>query len=244
MTRLEEILDTDPKSINSDFSHIEHMYTGRFSDYYYQRFDQALEAGDLAPSDSVLIVGAGTGVFSLSVVQYVDDLHLTDLPREDPLFETVRSLYDLSDLDDRDIEYAAADATSLPYQSDTFDAVFALDVLEHIPEEQAAIGELARVTKSNGKTIVSAPIEIGPPLIIRELYRFIDGRRCQSESLSEFVRSIFGRSPLDTNQHHRGYDYRKTISRLNEPFNEVSVEYCPYKMLKWFNPTAIIIACF
>ncbi|RQG93830.1 class I SAM-dependent methyltransferase [Natrarchaeobius chitinivorans] len=241
-TRLDQVFDEDSRQIHSNYSHIGHMYTGAFSEYYYKRFDQALRCSNVDGSDRVLIVGGGTGVFALTLVDLVDELVFNDLAREDPLFATVRSIFDLASVDDENLRYVAADVEDLPFKSNTFDVVFALDVLEHVPDENSGIKEIYRVTKDGGSTIISAPIEIGPAMAVREGYRFIDGRRHNVESISEFFESLIGNPPLEKNQHHRGYDYRQTTALLRSYFSDVFVEYCPYPNLRWLNPTAIISA--
>jgi ubiquinone/menaquinone biosynthesis C-methylase UbiE len=50
-------------------------------------------------------------------------------------------------------------ATDIPFPSETFDCVTALDVLEHIPDDGKAAAELARVLKPGGYLIVSTPTE-------------------------------------------------------------------------------------
>lgn len=45
----------------------------------------------------------------------------------------------------------------LPFKSNTFDFITALDVLEHIYDTDRAFEELARVLKPNGKILISVP---------------------------------------------------------------------------------------
>jgi SAM-dependent methyltransferase len=49
------------------------------------------------------------------------------------------------------------DALSLPYSDETFDYVIASEILEHVPEDDAAIAELIRVLKVGGTLVVSVP---------------------------------------------------------------------------------------
>ncbi|MBC8104297.1 MAG: class I SAM-dependent methyltransferase [Cytophagales bacterium] len=48
-------------------------------------------------------------------------------------------------------------ATSLPFTDGAFDAVVALDVLEHIPDDVAAAREIARILRPGGRLFVSVP---------------------------------------------------------------------------------------
>ena len=49
------------------------------------------------------------------------------------------------------------DATTLPFPDDSFDLVLAIEVLEHVPEPDAALAELARVC--SGTFVASVPFE-------------------------------------------------------------------------------------
>jgi SAM-dependent methyltransferase len=49
------------------------------------------------------------------------------------------------------------DATALPFPSGSFDRVIAAEVLEHIPDDEAAIAELARVLRPGGTMAVTVP---------------------------------------------------------------------------------------
>ncbi len=47
--------------------------------------------------------------------------------------------------------FANADATSLPFRDETFDVVFSIGVLHHVPDTRAACREVARVLRPGGK---------------------------------------------------------------------------------------------
>jgi SAM-dependent methyltransferase len=52
---------------------------------------------------------------------------------------------------------ATGDATSMPFGDGTFDVVIAAEVLEHIPADQAAMTEIARVLRPGGIAAVTVP---------------------------------------------------------------------------------------
>jgi SAM-dependent methyltransferase len=52
---------------------------------------------------------------------------------------------------------AAGDATCMPFDDSTFDVVIAAEVLEHIPADQAAMTEIARVLRPGGIAAVTVP---------------------------------------------------------------------------------------
>lgn len=49
------------------------------------------------------------------------------------------------------------DGRKLPFDENTFDAVGALNVLEHVDEPEAFIADLVRVTRPGGKIVLSSP---------------------------------------------------------------------------------------
>jgi SAM-dependent methyltransferase len=56
------------------------------------------------------------------------------------------------------------DALALPFRDGSFDRVIAAEVLEHIPDDRAAMRELARVVRPGGVLAVTVP-RFGPELI-------------------------------------------------------------------------------
>lgn len=52
---------------------------------------------------------------------------------------------------------SAADITTLPFPDHIFDIVICSEVLEHIPNEEAAISEIIRILKPGGTLVISVP---------------------------------------------------------------------------------------
>jgi SAM-dependent methyltransferase len=55
------------------------------------------------------------------------------------------------------IRSAAGDATSMPFSDGAFDVVIASEVMEHIPADQLAMREVARVLRPGGTAAVTVP---------------------------------------------------------------------------------------
>jgi len=63
------------------------------------------------------------------------------------------------------------DLTALSFADESFDAVIALEVMEHIPDFHRAFSECARVLKPRGKMLLSVPFHQGPSLMQRARVR-------------------------------------------------------------------------
>jgi SAM-dependent methyltransferase len=58
---------------------------------------------------------------------------------------------------DPDVADLRADITSLPFEEGSFDYVICSHVLEHVPDDRAAIAELHRVLRPEGKALIQVP---------------------------------------------------------------------------------------
>ena len=54
--------------------------------------------------------------------------------------------------------HAALDITALPFREGTFDVVLCCHVLEHVPDDRAAIRELRRILAPGGQLVVQVPM--------------------------------------------------------------------------------------
>jgi ubiquinone/menaquinone biosynthesis C-methylase UbiE len=105
------------------------------------------------PGEHVLEVGPGTGYYSLSVAEGVapgGQLDIFDVQQE-MLDHTMRRANEASV---ENIVPTQGDARRLPYADASFDAAFLVTVLGEIPDQDAALHELARVLKAGGRLVV------------------------------------------------------------------------------------------
>jgi len=57
----------------------------------------------------------------------------------------------------RDVDLAVGDATQLKYPSASFDKILCSEVIEHVPDADAAVSEMCRVLKPGGTLVISTP---------------------------------------------------------------------------------------
>lgn len=65
--------------------------------------------------------------------------------------------YVKADLNPRKPDVQSIDATSIPFEADTFDCLIANHVLEHIPDYRKALSEFHRVLKPGGFAVLQTP---------------------------------------------------------------------------------------
>jgi SAM-dependent methyltransferase len=79
------------------------------------------------------------------------------LPLRDTHFVDI-SVAALSVLRSRGAAATLARVSSLPFASGSFDLVCALDIVEHVDDDDAALAEIARVARPDSQVLLSAPL--------------------------------------------------------------------------------------
>jgi 2-polyprenyl-3-methyl-5-hydroxy-6-metoxy-1,4-benzoquinol methylase len=104
-----------------------------------------------APS-SVLDIGCGEGVLTLEWAERLGDGRVVGIDLDDPKLRAEWAARTRPNL-----EFRVEEATSLSFRNDEFDMVAAIEVLEHVPDPEATVAEMARVARS--RLLVSVPRE-------------------------------------------------------------------------------------
>jgi SAM-dependent methyltransferase len=114
----------------------------------------------LGPGDRVLDLGCGFGRHAFEAYRRGADVVAVDRSA-DEVAEVVKmfgAMVAAGEASPSQLARAVrADLTALPFPDGSFDAVIASEVLEHIPEDARAIGEIARVVRPGGKVAVTVP---------------------------------------------------------------------------------------
>lgn len=129
---------------------------------------------DLFTNPEVLELGCGTGALSTYVLEKLPWLRLSGCDISPKAVQVAANLCTCH----KYARFEVADATSLPYASDTFDAVIGNAILHHLPVELCLV-ECFRVLKAGGVIWFSEPNMMNPQIAVEKNVRFI-GRVLQN----------------------------------------------------------------
>ena len=106
--------------------------------------------------DGQRVLNAGCGAGSMTLGLLDEGYEVTSIDASESFVENLakrlREAYP-----DAHAPVLVADVHQLPFQDRDFDAVVCGEVLEHLEDDRAAVGELARVLRPGGSLVVSVP---------------------------------------------------------------------------------------
>lgn len=114
----------------------------------------------IGPGSAVIDVGCGAGRHSFEAYRRGADVIAFDQNAEE-LAEVDTMLQAMGQAgeapESAKAQVVVGDALALPYPDGAFDSVIASEILEHIPDDDAAIAELSRVLRPGGTLAVTVP---------------------------------------------------------------------------------------
>jgi SAM-dependent methyltransferase len=133
-----------------------------------------------------------------------------------------------------------------------YDGVFCMEVLEHVINEDSVLDQLRRLVAPSGKILLSVPVEIGFPLLVKQTARRVAGWMGVGDypgttpySVRELLAGLFaGRSqhverPVHIAENgeefhdHKGFNWKLLREKLNAQFE---IEQTTSSPISWLPP--------
>lgn len=131
--------------------------------YFSTRFHELLSVHSHWPNPRVgrlLEIGCGMGYVSALLSTAADEVYATDIAEEDDAKHAVglrRTEAFLERLSVRGVTTKSVNAERISFEDDSFDMVFSMFVVQHIPDRRGAAAEMARVLKPGGVAVHLVP---------------------------------------------------------------------------------------
>lgn len=161
----------------------------------------------IEPGMSVLDVGCGQGRHSFAAFRR--GAHVTALDLNESDLADVKSMFAAMELQGEAGPGATAavqhaDVREMPFAADSFDRVIASEILEHIPDDRAAMAEIARVVRPGGLVAVTVP-RWWPEKVcwmISQQYHSNEGGHVRIYQRSQLISRLRGAGLEVIGQHH------------------------------------------
>ncbi|MDC7675863.1 class I SAM-dependent methyltransferase [Asticcacaulis machinosus] len=201
-----------------------------------RRFRDAIRL--LGPRHQARIVdyGAGDGELVVRLKVHVPDAEFI-------CFEPTHNLLTQAQAHLMGYDGVRLTAASADIQDSWADAVFCLEVFEHLPPEEtkAALKEMYRILKPGGELIIGVPVETGPIAVVKGLFRSqrrqdfdTDWRRIWRAAQGDagFERHKVWMTPdMAYYPHHLGFDHKALIKAVAPWFQVVATRSSPASIL-------------
>ena len=150
------------------------------------------------------------------------------------------------------LHFVLIDDLERPGHQSAYDAVYCMEVLEHVVDPVTMLDTLKRLLAPGGTLVISVPIETGIPVVVKQIVRRIAGWRgvghypgTTGYTLVEMLRSVFARStqhvtrPVITGEDgstfhdHKGFNWRVLRRLVTAEFDLVRESTSP---VEWLGP--------
>jgi len=161
----------------------------------------------ISSGERVLDLGCGFGRHAFEAARRGADVIAVDRSAEE--LQQVNGLFKAMRLDGQipteSITRAVrADLLALPFPDDYFDVVMASEVLEHIPDDEQAMAEIARVVRPGGRVAVTVP-RWWPERVcwaLSDEYHEVEGGHVRIYRGDELAQRLAGAGLVVTGSHH------------------------------------------
>jgi protein-L-isoaspartate O-methyltransferase len=137
------------------------------------------------PGTRILDVGSGDGTAEVMLGRlHISQVTLFAVDRE---LDLAKQTAEAGSAHNIRLNVATADAICLPFAHAVFDSTFCVAVLQHVPDVQAALGELSRVTKPGGRVVM-----VEPDNAARYWFSSVDSGKVAFDLSTRFFTAVMG----------------------------------------------------
>lgn len=211
-----------------------------------RRFATALTIARSFAGKRILDYGSGDGTF-LALAMMADAPPAMAVGAEllDHVIEDCRARYSAEPR----MSFVPVKTLDGPEHVQQYDAVFCMEVLEHVVDWEPELARMARLLAPGGTLVVSVPIETGIPVVVKQIVRTIAGWRkighypgTTPYSWRELAASVFAGSAQHIERpvfdfggapahDHKGFNWRVLRERLKQQFDVTDVIASPFAAL-------------
>ncbi len=146
--------------------------------------------------------------------------------------------------DDGNLIALQGDVCRMPFPDQSFDTICCLETLEHVYDMPGAIAEFKRILADDGTLIVSVPIELGLPVLLKQgVSNLCFGGYRGKYSWTEIWHAATGRMDKikrESLSSHKGFDFRTVRDELKKHFKHITQAGLPMKWLGSLLNTQVI----
>jgi 2-polyprenyl-6-hydroxyphenyl methylase / 3-demethylubiquinone-9 3-methyltransferase len=123
-----------------------------FQKYWHKRRFEEVTKVIVPVEGAVLDVGCHGGTFTERILSKIGSKKIYGVDVSASAIKKIQKRFPFG-------QFKLADAAELPFKSNFFDAVFCLEVLEHVDNPEKAIAEIKRVLRPGGYAVLLVPSE-------------------------------------------------------------------------------------
>jgi malonyl-CoA O-methyltransferase len=138
----------DKRKVMQRYDVTAEKYNERYAEEQQRKYQKALENVNVS-GKTVLDIGCGSGMFFPTVASDAELVLGVDVSGK--LLRLAKHQTKLF----KNVFVIQADADNLPFMDGLFDSVFAFTVLQNMPKPSQTLSEIKRITKSEGKVVVT-----------------------------------------------------------------------------------------
>jgi len=213
-----------------------------------RRFQTAVAIAGSFAGCRILDYGCGDGTFlALTMMQSEAPAIAVGAELQRPSVEECRRRY----REEPRLQFVMVRDLETPTHRGQYDAVFCMEVLEHVVNVDPEVERLESLLAPEGKLVISVPVETGLPLLIKQMVRRVAGWRrvghypgTSSYTFAELAASLTAgpsqhitRPVFDSGDgpfhDHKGFNWMAMRDRLSRRF---VIEQCLASPISWLGP--------